>query len=141
MAYQDQLCNNAIRMLSRQKLSRIPWPRVNQTRLSRLAAVPTPLFALDVQRPGMPGQPGANVLGSPATVHSPIVNVPPHQRPYFSGHSSSRRVAVLLLVRTIALDSAFVTSWIDTRRDRHRRTARMVRRGFPVDPPDQRPLS
>src|SRR5580704_7410196 len=30
-------------------------------RLSRLIAVPMPVFALDVQRPGIPGQPGANV--------------------------------------------------------------------------------
>ena len=29
-------------------------------RLSRLTAVPMPLFALDVQRAGRPGQPGAN---------------------------------------------------------------------------------
>jgi hypothetical protein len=34
---------------------RIPWLSVNQTRLSRLVAVPRPLFALDVQRAGMPG--------------------------------------------------------------------------------------
>jgi hypothetical protein len=34
---------------------------VNQTWLSRLTAVPKPLFALDVQRAGIPGQPGANI--------------------------------------------------------------------------------
>jgi hypothetical protein len=37
---------------------------VYQTLLVRLSAVPTPLLALDVQRGGMPGHPGANV-GSP----------------------------------------------------------------------------
>src|SRR5687768_10335425 len=38
----------------------MPWLRVNHTRLSRLTAVPRPLFALPVHRPGIPGQPGAN---------------------------------------------------------------------------------
>src|SRR5581483_803146 len=37
----------------------MPWLRVNQTRLFRLSAVPTPVFALDVHRGGIPGQPGA----------------------------------------------------------------------------------
>jgi hypothetical protein len=37
----------------------MPWLSVNQTRLARLTAVPMPLFALDVQRAGRPGQPGA----------------------------------------------------------------------------------
>jgi hypothetical protein len=39
----------------------MPWLRVNQTRLSRLTDVPIPLFALDVHRGAMPGQPGAKV--------------------------------------------------------------------------------
>jgi hypothetical protein len=39
----------------------MPWLSVNQTRLSRLTAVPMPLFALDVQRAGIPGQPGAKI--------------------------------------------------------------------------------
>src|SRR5437016_5409323 len=38
----------------------MPWLRVNHTRLCWLRAVPTPLFALEVQRGGIPGQPGAN---------------------------------------------------------------------------------
>ena len=38
----------------------MPWLSVNHTRLSRLTAVPIPLFALDVQRAGEPGHPGAN---------------------------------------------------------------------------------
>src|SRR5687767_8432574 len=38
----------------------MPWLSVNHTRLSRLIAVPRPLFALPVQRPGIPGHPGAN---------------------------------------------------------------------------------
>jgi hypothetical protein len=33
---------------------------VNQARDPRFNAVPMPVFALDVQRAGMPGQPGAN---------------------------------------------------------------------------------
>ena len=33
---------------------------VNQIRLSRPIAVPMPVFALDVQRAGRPGQPGAD---------------------------------------------------------------------------------
>jgi hypothetical protein len=37
---------------------------VNHTRLSRLTAVPRPLFALDVQRAGIPGQPGASTSDS-----------------------------------------------------------------------------
>jgi len=32
---------------------------VNQTRLPASSAVPTPTFALEVQRAGMPGHPGA----------------------------------------------------------------------------------
>jgi len=32
---------------------------VNHIRLCWLSAVPTPVFALDVQRGGMPGHPGA----------------------------------------------------------------------------------
>jgi len=34
---------------------------VNHTRLLRLSAVPTPVLALEVQRGGMPGHPGANM--------------------------------------------------------------------------------
>jgi hypothetical protein len=37
---------------------------VNQTLLVRLSAVPTPLFALDVQRGGIPGHPGAYLVES-----------------------------------------------------------------------------
>jgi hypothetical protein len=37
----------------------MPWLSVNHTRLSRLTAVPIPLFALDVHRGAMPGQPAA----------------------------------------------------------------------------------
>src|SRR5213593_2627964 len=37
----------------------MPCERVNQTRLCASIAVPTPLLALDVQRGGMPGAPGA----------------------------------------------------------------------------------
>jgi len=40
---------------------RIPWLIVNQTRLSARAAVPTALLALDVQRGGIPGDPGGAV--------------------------------------------------------------------------------
>src|SRR5580704_4173897 len=36
----------------------MPWLSVDQTRLGAASAVPTPLFALDVHRPGMPGWPG-----------------------------------------------------------------------------------
>ena len=39
----------------------MPWLSVNQTRLTGDSAVPTPLFALEVQRGDMPGQPGASV--------------------------------------------------------------------------------
>ena len=38
----------------------MPWLMVNQTRLASDSAVPTPLFALDVQRAGIPGRPGAS---------------------------------------------------------------------------------
>jgi len=37
---------------------------LNHTRLTGDSAVPTPLFALEVQRGAMPGQPGASVTGS-----------------------------------------------------------------------------
>jgi hypothetical protein len=37
----------------------MPWLSVNQTRLVWLRAVPTPVFALEVQRGGIPGQPVA----------------------------------------------------------------------------------
>src|SRR5690348_8675921 len=37
----------------------MPWLRVNQTWLGDVSAVPTPLFALEVQRAAMPGAPGA----------------------------------------------------------------------------------
>src|SRR5215471_6926632 len=37
----------------------MPWLIVNQTRLSALSAVPTPLLALEVHLGAMPGQPGA----------------------------------------------------------------------------------
>src|SRR6266511_638209 len=37
----------------------MPCESVNQTRLCASTAVPTPLFALDVQRGGIPGCPGA----------------------------------------------------------------------------------
>src|SRR4051812_45395022 len=37
----------------------MPWLKVNHTRLCRLSAVPIPLFALDVHRGSIPGQPGA----------------------------------------------------------------------------------
>src|SRR5579863_937320 len=40
----------------------MPWLRVNQTRLCWLRAVPTPVFALEVQRGGIPGQPGAYLM-------------------------------------------------------------------------------
>jgi hypothetical protein len=37
----------------------MPWLKVNQTRLLLPRAVPTPVLALDVQRAGIPGPPGA----------------------------------------------------------------------------------
>src|SRR5579863_8368937 len=37
----------------------MPWLRVNQTLLCWLSAVPAPVLALEVQRGGIPGQPGA----------------------------------------------------------------------------------
>ncbi len=37
----------------------MPWLTVNQTLLCWLRAVPAPVLALEVQRGGMPGQPGA----------------------------------------------------------------------------------
>jgi hypothetical protein len=37
---------------------------VNQTLLVRLSDVPTPLLALDVQRGGIPGHPGAYLVES-----------------------------------------------------------------------------
>src|SRR5438067_13855740 len=45
----------------------MPWLSANHTRLEAVSAVPTPLLALDVQRGGMPGQPGAKTSGSSAT--------------------------------------------------------------------------
>src|SRR5580765_1128953 len=38
----------------------MPWLSVNHTRLAAPSAVPRPLFALDVHRAEIPGQPGAN---------------------------------------------------------------------------------
>src|SRR5512136_2667521 len=40
----------------------MPKPSVNHTRLAAFRLAPTPLFALDVQRAGIPGQPGASSL-------------------------------------------------------------------------------
>ena len=37
----------------------MPWLMVNQTWLCKFSAVPTPVFALEVQRGGIPGHPGA----------------------------------------------------------------------------------
>ena len=37
----------------------MPWLMVNQRGLAWLSAVPTPVLALEVQRAGMPGPPGA----------------------------------------------------------------------------------
>jgi hypothetical protein len=51
---------------------------VNHTRLSRLTAVPMPLFALDVQRAGSPGHPGANASACAAlsgTAPTSVVSV------------------------------------------------------------------
>src|SRR6266700_874015 len=45
----------------------MPCERVNQTRLCASIAVPTPLLALDVQRGGMPGCPGALPLDAITT--------------------------------------------------------------------------
>jgi hypothetical protein len=42
---------------------KIPWLSVNQTRLLSLRAVPTPVLALEVQRTGIPGPPGAERIG------------------------------------------------------------------------------
>jgi hypothetical protein len=42
----------------------MPWLNVNQTRLLLLRAVPTPTFALEVQRGVMPGAPGAESFGA-----------------------------------------------------------------------------
>jgi hypothetical protein len=42
---------------------KIPWLNVNQTLLLLLSAVPTPVLALDVHRAGIPGPPGAELLG------------------------------------------------------------------------------
>src|SRR6185437_4321473 len=39
---------------------RMPWLKVNHTRLCRLRAVPIPDLADEVQRGGIPGHPGAN---------------------------------------------------------------------------------
>src|SRR5690348_7181843 len=41
----------------------MPWLSVNHTWLGAVSAVPTPLFALEVQRAGMPGAPGAGLPG------------------------------------------------------------------------------
>src|SRR5579875_2214274 len=38
----------------------MPWLSVYHTRLIAVSAVPTPLFALEVHRAGMPGRPGAS---------------------------------------------------------------------------------
>jgi hypothetical protein len=43
----------------------MPWLSVNHTRLTAPSAVPTPLLALEVQRAGTPGQPGAFERGMP----------------------------------------------------------------------------
>jgi hypothetical protein len=40
-----------------------PWLSVNHTRLVAASAVPTPLFALEVQRAGMHGHSGAEFSG------------------------------------------------------------------------------
>jgi len=56
-------------------LLRIPWLSVNQTRLSRLTDVPMPLLALDVQRAGTPGQPGANVSAGSAAIGTESTSV------------------------------------------------------------------
>ena len=43
----------------------MPWLSVNQTRLSGLSAVPTPVLALEVQRPGCRASPALRV-GQPS---------------------------------------------------------------------------
>ena len=50
----------------------MPWLVVNQTRLCKFSAVPTPLFALEVQRGGIPGQPGAYLSVSLTRFH-PVI--------------------------------------------------------------------
>src|SRR3954453_10855319 len=49
----------------------MPWLIGNQTRLSEPVEVPTPLVALDVQRAGPPGQPGASLALS-SSMRSPL---------------------------------------------------------------------
>ena len=43
----------------------MPWLTVNQTRLTGDSALPTPVFADDVQRASMPGHPGASATSAP----------------------------------------------------------------------------
>ena len=58
----------------------MPWLSVNQTRLAKLNAVPTPLLALEVQRGVIPGQPGADCVSvSVAVSVSAIVVRAPSQ--------------------------------------------------------------
>src|SRR5919198_6090588 len=45
----------------------MPWLSVNQTRLCRFSAVPTPDLALDVQRGSIPGHPGAKRISGSLT--------------------------------------------------------------------------
>lgn len=45
---------------------------MNQTRPVDPSAVPTPLFALDVQRASMPGQPGAKLVADNGPPGKPL---------------------------------------------------------------------
>src|SRR4051812_46416576 len=62
----------------------MPWLSVNQTRLAFDSAVPTPDLALDVQRAGTPGAPGA----MPSCPVMPTATPPRQDDPKFVGPSA-----------------------------------------------------
>src|SRR4051812_10976152 len=49
----------------------MPWLSVNHTWLCAVSAVPTPLFALEVQRAAIPGAPGAGQTRSAIRISAP----------------------------------------------------------------------
>src|SRR5476651_2578862 len=82
----------------------MPWLSVNQTRERSDSAVPTPLLALDVQRGGMPGWPGAGFMNGMA--RPPVC--PPLRRPLQHGRPPHVTAVRCVVERDAAMHGAAV---------------------------------
>src|SRR5207253_4089894 len=75
-----------------------PWLSVNHTRLLAPRAVPTPVLALDVQRGGIPGHPGAYrrvviarlLRDSPSLYSTPLSHAASARRSHDEDRKSTR---------------------------------------------------